>query len=154
MLESLDAVRGKSVLDLFAGSGALGIESVSRGAERAVLVDSSPDAVAVMRANVEVLGADSGRVDVVRSDAERYLRGLPARFDLVLADPPYAYAGWPDLLPLLRTVTGLLVVETGSPWDPGAGWETVKVKSYGGTVVSIAQPAPTDPPAGGEEGES
>jgi 16S rRNA (guanine966-N2)-methyltransferase len=152
MLTSLDRIEGARVLDLFAGSGALGIESLSRGAAEAVFVDSSPEAVAAVRANLGVLGAASARAAVVRSEALRYLSGA-SRFDLVLADPPYSYDRWPELLAALAGVAGLLVAETGSAWEPGPGWETVKVKKYGGTVVSIAQPVvPVSvPPA--EEGE-
>ncbi|HET9075529.1 MAG TPA: 16S rRNA (guanine(966)-N(2))-methyltransferase RsmD [Acidimicrobiales bacterium] len=152
MLTSLDRIEGSTVLDLFAGSGALGIESLSRGAARAVFVDSSAEAVAAIRENLAVLGPDQDKATVVRSDALRFLAGAPG-FDLVLADPPYSYDRWPELLDLLVGGTGLLVAETGSPWEPGPGWETVKVKKYGGTVVSIAQPAvPVSvPPA--EEGE-
>ena len=152
MLTSLDRIDGAAVLDLFAGSGALGIECLSRGAESAVLVDSSPDAVAAIRHNLGVLGPDRDRATVVRSDALRYLADAP-RFDLVLADPPYDFGRWPELLGLLAVRSGLLVAETGSPLDPGPGWETVKVKRYGGTVVCIAQPViPVSVPHA-EEGE-
>lgn len=152
MLTSLDRIEGASVLDLFAGSGALGIECLSRGADRAVLVDSNPEAVSVIRQNLEVLGPDAARATVVRADALRYLAGAP-RFDLVLADPPYGFEGWPELLGLLVGRCGLLVAETGSPMDPGPGWETVKVKSYGGTVVCIAQPVISASVPRAEEGE-
>lgn len=153
MLTSMDAIEGATVLDLFSGSGALGIESVSRGAERAVLVDREPDAVAAIRDNVAVLGEESGRCAVVRSDALRYAAAAP-RFDVVLADPPYEFDRWPELLDHLVGRTGLLVAETGGTWSPGPGWETVKVKSYGGTVVSVAQPAAPVPVPPAEEGGS
>jgi 16S rRNA (guanine966-N2)-methyltransferase len=144
MLSSMDRVEGSRVLDLFAGSGALGIEAVSRGAEAAVLVDRDPAAVETIRRNLDVLVEDAVRVTVVRADAFDYLATADP-FDLVLADPPYGYAGWPELLARLAPVTDLLLAETGweqgaSQWSPGPGWETVKVRRYGGTVVSIAQP--------------
>ena len=144
MLSSMDVIEGATVLDLYAGSGAFGIECVSRGAESAVLVDHHADAVATIRGNVEVLGEEARRVTVVRADALAYVATAPD-FDLVLADPPYAFDGWAELLERLRPRTGLLVVETGwergaSPWAPGPAWETVKVKRYGGTVVCIAKP--------------
>ena len=95
---------------------------------------------------------------MVRSSAAAYLSGCADRFDLVFADPPYSYEGWNDLLPLLRPVLeparGMLVVETGQPWEPGPGWETVKVRTYGGTVVCIAHPADTAAAPRAEEGES
>ena len=152
MLTSLDRVEGATVLDLYAGSGALGIESLSRGAAGVVFVDSSPEAVETIRHNLGVLGPERTRAEVVRSDVLRYVADAP-RFDLVLADPPYSFDRWPELLGLLVGRTDLLVAETGSPMDPGPGWETVKVKRYGGTVVCIAQPVihASVPPA--EEGE-
>ena len=144
MLSAMDRVEGARVLDLFAGSGALGIECLSRGAESAVLVDRDPAAVATIRRNLVVLGEDAARATVVQADAGGYVAGA-GRFDLVLADPPYEYEGWSRLLERLAGVADLLVAETGwdkggSQWSPGPGWETVKVRRYGGTVVSIAQP--------------
>lgn len=139
-ITSMQEIEGASVLDLFAGSGALGIEAISRGAASVTLVDSDRAAVEAIRANLEVLGELRDRATVVRSDAPRYAEGAPP-FDLVLADPPYEFAGWTGLLAALCPKTGLLVAETGGPWDPGPGWETVKVKKYGGTVVSITRPS-------------
>jgi 16S rRNA (guanine966-N2)-methyltransferase len=78
------------VLDLFAGSGALGLEALSRGAEHATFVESAAPALRALRANLEALGAGE-RATVVRGDALRFLDGLePGAFDLALADPPYA----------------------------------------------------------------
>ncbi len=144
ILASMDAVEGATALDLFAGSGAFGVECLSRGAEAAVLVDHHAEAVAAIRQNLEVLGDDAERATVVRMDALAYARSAPP-FDLVFADPPYRYTGWASLLEALAGRTGLLVAETGwdgaTPgWAPGPGWETVKVRRYGGTVVSIAKP--------------
>jgi 16S rRNA (guanine966-N2)-methyltransferase len=140
MLTSMDAVEGAAVLDLFAGSGALGIEALSRGAQSAIFVDDDRAAVAAIQANLEVLGAEgAGRASVVRADAVRYVAGAP-QVDLVLVDPPYRFDGWPGLLLALSGRTGLLVAETGGAWQPGPGWETVKVKRYGGTVVTVVRP--------------
>lgn len=148
MLTAMDALEGATVLDLFAGSGALGIECISRGASSAVLVDDAPEAIAAIRQNVAVLGDDASRVEVVRADALAYVAGA-SPVDLVLADPPYGYGQWADLCERLRDRTDLLVAETGaekagSPWTPGPAWETVKVRRYGGTVVSIARPVSRD----------
>ena len=144
VLSSLDCIEGASVLDLFAGSGALGIECLSRGARSCVLVERDGAAVETIRQNLAVLGADAGAATVVRAEAVSYLATAP-RFDLVLADPPYGYDGWPALLERLASRAGLLVAETGTgrgqvPWSPGPGWETVKVKRYGSTLVSIVHP--------------
>jgi 16S rRNA (guanine966-N2)-methyltransferase len=80
---------GARVLDLFAGSGALGLEALSRGAEEAVFVEQDRHALQALEANVQALAAGS-RCRIVRGDAFRYLDRLdePA-FDLALADPPY-----------------------------------------------------------------
>jgi 16S rRNA (guanine966-N2)-methyltransferase len=86
---------GSSVLDLFAGSGALGFEALSRGAAHATMVDMNPAAVSAIRENARDLGVED-RVTVRRGDAMRYVRKLTLHaFDIALADPPYTieYAG-------------------------------------------------------------
>ena len=82
-------VEGARVLDLFAGSGALGLEALSRGAAEVVFVERARGALAVLRANMEILG--TGReCRVVAGDAMTYVKHLsPTEFDLALADPPY-----------------------------------------------------------------
>ena len=88
-----DRVQGARVLDLFAGSGALGVEALSRGAASATFVDSAPAAIRALRANLEALGAEA---EVVRADALHWLRSAPAaarQYDLVFLDPPYRRAG-------------------------------------------------------------
>ena len=158
MLGAMDVVEGAAVLDLFAGSGAMGIECLSRGAESAVLVDDAPEAIAAIRQNVAVLGPDEGKATVVRSDALSYLSSAPL-FDLVLADPPYGYLNWSELMGRLSRRAGLVVAETGaekegSAWSPGEAWETVKVKRYGSTVVSIVRPLTDQISGATSEGDS
>ena len=88
----LASVQDTQVLDLFAGSGALGIEALSRGARSAAFVDSAPAAVAAVRDNLEALGLEAS---VVRRDALRFLAGAANRapqYDLVFLDPPYRLA--------------------------------------------------------------
>jgi 16S rRNA (guanine966-N2)-methyltransferase len=85
----LGPLDGERVLDLFAGSGALGLEALSRGAGEATLVDRAPAALKALRANVEALGADAR---VVGTDVPRFLRNAGATgalYDLVFLDPPY-----------------------------------------------------------------
>ena len=156
MLSSLDAIRGAAVLDLFAGSGALGIEAMSRGAARAVLVESSGQAVDAITANLAVLGDRESDVRIVRGDALAYSRTC-GYFDVVFADPPYAFGGWEELGGALETRAGLLVIETTDRQPSveeilGSLWETVKVKRYGGTVVLVVRPLAVEGPA--EEGNS
>src|SRR5689334_4958151 len=97
-LGSLDALVGATVLDLFAGSGALGIEALSRGAARATFVERDRTARTVLEANLAACGF-ADRAEVVASDADRLLATAgERRWDLALLDPPYAYEGWPELL--------------------------------------------------------
>ena len=98
------------VLDLYAGSGALGIEALSRGAAAATFVDSDPAAVRAVRSNLERIGIEGGRV--FRADALSFLRGAARhsdRWDLVLLDPPYRLA------PRLGPALGPLLVPVAAP---------------------------------------
>jgi 16S rRNA (guanine966-N2)-methyltransferase len=82
---------GARVLDLFAGSGALGLEALSRGAESVTFVERAPSALRVLRANLALLGA-AQRATVIGTDALRFAAGLEAgAFDVALADPPYGH---------------------------------------------------------------
>jgi 16S rRNA (guanine966-N2)-methyltransferase len=113
-LDARGALEGASVLDLYAGTGALAIEALSRGAASAVVVERDRTALQAIRTNVQVL-ADGTRVDVVARDVGRFLAGGPPQdpFDLVFIDPPY---NTPD-----EEVTGLLAVFTAPGWlAPGA----------------------------------
>ena len=100
MIDSMGGVEGAAVADLFAGSGALGIEALSRGAARVVLVDRSPAATSAIRANLVAVGTLPGAATVVCADALGWASGpQPAEgWDLVLADPPYSWRSWPALL--------------------------------------------------------
>jgi 16S rRNA (guanine966-N2)-methyltransferase len=135
-LGSLGALDG-DVLDLFAGSGALGIEALSRGAASATFVDADARAVAVVRANLEATGL-ADRATVVRSDARRFLDGGERRFDLALLDPPYAFSDddWAALLGSLDAAVA--VVESDREVALPAPWEVLRSKRYGGTVVLLA----------------
>jgi len=87
-----ELVCGKTVLDLFAGSGAFGIEALSRGARRAVFVEKDGRCVRTIKENLSLLGIGEDSASVVRADALKALEGLELkkeRFDLVLLDPPY-----------------------------------------------------------------
>ncbi|TWI05023.1 16S rRNA (guanine966-N2)-methyltransferase [Luteimonas cucumeris] len=118
---------GARVLDLFAGSGALGLEALSRGAREALLVERDPKLVATLQATVGRLQAGD-RAHVIRADALALLRApLHGRFDVVFVDPPFAgnlWAGVVDLLAPWLATQAWLYLE--SPADsaivPGPGW--------------------------------
>ena len=82
-------IEGRKVLDLFAGTGQLGIECLSRGAESAVFVDRRPDAVKLIRENLKVTGL-TDRARVVAGDSMEYLKSIREPFDIIFLDPPYA----------------------------------------------------------------
>ncbi|EFV11998.1 16S rRNA (guanine(966)-N(2))-methyltransferase RsmD [Segniliparus rugosus] len=141
------------VLDLYAGSGALGFEAVSRGAETAVLVEHAAVAVKALRANIASLGLE-GRVRVQVGKVQQALAGhAPAEpYDLVLADPPYDIGGGEvaDVLGKLASggwiaTDGMLVFEraarAAAPTWPD-GLEPVKSYLYGDTRVEFARPGP------------
>jgi 16S rRNA (guanine966-N2)-methyltransferase len=88
-LLSLVELEGSHVLDLYAGSGALGLEALSRGAARATMVEQDPAAAAVVRANLDALSLEA---DVVETDVEGFLRRPPEPVDVALLDPPYEVA--------------------------------------------------------------
>lgn len=155
LFDALEARRGGlgglRTLDLFAGSGALGIEALSRGAAEAWFVERSPAALAVLRGNVETLGLGP-RVRVLAADVRRALGGgalRDVRFGLVLADPPYAQ-GVSALLPAVATAPWLL--RDGLCAFEHAAREELPVRSgtlgrvwhraYGGTAVSVYAPNP------------
>ncbi len=129
ILESAKVVADARVLDLYAGTGALGLEALSRGAAQATLVESSREALDAIRTNVATLGV-ADRVRVVAGDVKRAVRSLPAGapFDLVFADPPWALvddgAAIEALAGLLRAravgMTTWIVLEHSSRSTPPA----------------------------------
>jgi 16S rRNA (guanine966-N2)-methyltransferase len=132
-LASLDAIADAVVLDLFAGSGALGIEALSRGAARCTFVESARPALATLRANLDALRLVE-RTTVAPMDVDRFLASSPSA-DLVLADPPYTFDGWDALMGALDAE--LLVAESDRPVEPASGWEIVRDKRYGATHVTF-----------------
>ncbi len=135
-------VEGADVLDLFAGSGALGLEALSRGAGRATFVDTAPAALKALRANLAALGADA---EVVRADALRWLRaasGGARQYDLVFLDPPYRRAealGAPlsDLLPAVLAPGALVVAESDRRSPLELTIHPTDERRYGDTLIRI-----------------
>ena len=140
-----DRVEGARVLDLFAGSGALGIEALSRGAAAATFVDRAPKAIAAVRANLDALGIDA---PVVRADAAAALRNAQMRgdaYDLVFLDPPYRQAAeaGPALSTALAPVLkpGARVVTESDRRSPLAlAFPQTDERRYGDTLIRIHTP--------------
>jgi 16S rRNA (guanine966-N2)-methyltransferase len=130
-LQSLLDLEGATVLDLYAGSGALGLEALSRGAASATLVESDERAVAVLRANVDGLGLPA---QVVAQPVERFLAGEPQPYDLVVLDPPYELDVDPVLVALLPWAADVVVVERRTR-GPAPAWpeglEALRSRRYG-----------------------
>jgi len=153
-LEHLGAVGDARVLDLYAGSGALGIEAASRGAAAVTLVDSARTAADVCRRNVAALGLTG--VAVVAQRAERFV-ALPvaAAWDLVLVDPPYELseddlaAVLAGLVPALAEGAVVVVERSSRTPEPAwpAGLERTDRRAYGETVVWFAAAPRSGTPA-------
>ena len=134
-LYSAGAIDGVSVLDLFAGSGAMGLEALSRGATDVTFVESSAAALGVLRSNIETLGfSDSATVLAV--DALRYIDNAES-FDVVVLDPPYDFDGWADLLTVVKAE--VIVIESNRSIELGDRWASFKQGQYGATVVELAR---------------
>ena len=135
-----------SVLDLFAGTGALGIEALSRGAATADFVEQDPRQCTALRRNLETLGLTE-RARVRGSRVEQAIASLPGPYDLVLMDPPYNLPHLEDLLeriavsPLVGSGTVLAVEHASRQSLPETSGEMalVKRRSYGDTSISIYQ---------------
>ena len=139
LVASRIALADARVLDLFAGSGALGLEALSRGAASATFLEKAGTALGTIRKNADALGV-TRRCTVVRADALRWLKSSDAAFDLVLADPPYALAelpGLPDLALPCVVPGGLLVLEHGGDTSFEAHPAHETSRGYGQTVVSV-----------------
>ena len=138
-------VEGATVLDLFAGSGAMGLEALSRGAAGVTFVESDRAACRTIADNLERLSLTGARITC--GDAIWALRQDSRRYDLVLVDPPYE--AWADLepklaehLPRVLEPGGLLVVETGSRTEPALPLPLRTSRRYGSARLSLFEPPP------------
>lgn len=132
-LTSLGVLENAVVLDLFAGSGAMGIEALSRGAASATFVERDRAALTTIRGNLDRLGFTG---TVVPGDALAQ-GGRAGPVDVAFVDPPYAFDQWDELL--ARLDARVAVLESDRPIDVADGWRVLKVKRFGGTVVTLAQ---------------
>lgn len=131
------------VLDLYAGSGSVGIEALSRGAKHCIFVEKSRNALAFLKKNLETIGA-SADASVVFGDVDRFLESVTSKYAVVFADPPYALealAGIPDLIFSKGIVAedGYLIVEHPARYEFSNNglWEVAVLKVYGNTAVSF-----------------
>jgi 16S rRNA (guanine(966)-N(2))-methyltransferase RsmD len=135
----LGPVDGASVLDLYAGSGAMGLEALSRGAERVVFVERDADAARTIERNLDKLHL---RATVLRRDAVAMLAGETRKYDLVLVDPPYdMYLDvQPQLaryLPHILAEDGVVVVETDARLEPELPFPLRTSRTYGAARVTV-----------------
>jgi 16S rRNA (guanine966-N2)-methyltransferase len=136
--QRLDGLR---CLDLFAGSGALGFEALSRGAARVVMVERDREAVNALRANARELGAEA--LDIVQGEALAFLAANKESFDVVFLDPPYASDLAQSALDMLATRLGpsaRVYVETSAPLQPGAAWRVLREDRAGAVRYALFEP--------------
>jgi 16S rRNA (guanine966-N2)-methyltransferase len=132
-LVSMGLVEDAVVVDLFAGSGALGIEALSRGAARCTFVERDRDALRALRQNIDALGL-SARATVVTSDVMAWVPAV-RHVDLALVDPPYTFREWERLLGMLHA--GYVVCESAKEVPCPEGWETLRARAYGRTFSTL-----------------
>lgn len=138
-LESLGAIEGARVLDPFAGSGALGVEALSRGAAEVTFVERDPTARAVVEQNLAATGL-AGKATVLGGDGVA-AGAAHGTFDLILLDPPYEFVRWAEALDALARVLephGVLVIESNRAVGLPGGLHHLRERTYGSTVVTFA----------------
>jgi 16S rRNA (guanine966-N2)-methyltransferase len=139
LFSMLGDVNGARVLDLYAGSGALGIEALSRGAASAVFVERDPQAVAAIERNLAAVGVEAV---VVRQDALRYLARADGPFELVFCDPPYDSASrlaapLAERLPVLTAEDARIVTESDKRNPLELPFPLLVERDYGDTRIAI-----------------
>jgi 16S rRNA (guanine966-N2)-methyltransferase len=139
MLESRGGLGDLVVADLYCGSGAMGIEALSRGAAKVYFVDTDPACLVAAKTNFEPLQL-SGEAVFVRANLP--LWSPPHDLDLLLADPPY---GPLDLASVLHGVVAeRVIIENDRHMDAPDGWDVTKTKRYGTTLVTMLEPSKGD----------
>ncbi len=121
-------IQGATVVDLFAGSGALGIEALSRGAAHVTFVDRHTQALEHNTAGMDA-------VTITKADVERWIHD-PVEADVVLADPPYGWQGWGGLLDAYAPFPHTFVVAEAEQQIEHEGWQVAAVTRHGDTVVT------------------
>lgn len=135
-------IEGRKFLDLFAGSGQMGIEALSRGAEKAVFIDAGRDAVAMIKKNLQSTGLEKAAV-VLNADSIGFLRQTKEKFDIAFIDPPYKKGILQNALPLIENVMnkgGTVIIENPVdeqlPENIGC-FEIYRTYRYGKIKVSV-----------------
>ena len=142
MLEAhLGDLDGMRVADLACGSGALGIEALSRGAGSCTFVDTSARSLRTAHSNLAAVGLGDTDTAFVRDDLVRWAARQQTRaLDLVLADPPYAWEGWTLLLEALSGKAAAVAAEADRDIAPPPAWASLRSRRHGGTVVTVLVP--------------
>lgn len=135
MLESLVGVRDARVLDLYAGSGSLGLEALSRGAARVTFVEGDRRAAATLAANVSVLGFGD-RCELRVTSVQQAVASLAAA-DVAFCDPPYADDPWIELLGGIPAP--VVVAHTERDVGVPSGWEVLRHRRYGRATITILE---------------
>lgn len=131
---------GKRCLDLFAGSGALGFEAASRGAEQVLIVENNRAVYKALQDNARKLGLIN--VALRCEDGLKFARQDNGLFDVVFLDPPFKSDFLPQLLPLLEnsvTQGGMVYVENGTAFEPDAAWRVVKRAKAGAVHYQLLE---------------
>jgi 16S rRNA (guanine966-N2)-methyltransferase len=134
---------GRSCLDLFAGSGALGFEAASRGAERVVMVEKEAAVFRALKENIAKLGC--ANITVRHQDGIKFATGdgrEPQRFDVIFLDPPFQSDCIPGLLAILPqrlNEQGVVYVETGAEFAVAPGWQVIKSGRAGQVYYQLIQ---------------
>ncbi len=150
-LNSYGEIEDRTFLDMFAGSGALGLEALSRGAVSCTFIDNDRRSISTIEINLDQLGF-AGQAVVRQSDG-MLVAGSMGPHDVALLDPPYGFDRWTELLSVVPAV--VVVIESDRRIEPGPEWRILKEKQYSGTFVVIARRKQGDTePADKEDGTS
>lgn len=145
IIENILSMSEASVLDLFSGGGTLGIEALSRGAQRCTFVESFYESIAVLKKNIDKLHL-AERSIIIKNNVDQYITRIKDQFDIIFVDPPYAYNQYEFLAEeiyrnKLLSPAGVMMVKYSSKLilDFEPQWITRTMRSFGETEVKICQ---------------
>jgi 16S rRNA (guanine966-N2)-methyltransferase len=142
LFNSLGDLRGRVILDAFSGSGAVAIEAISRGAKHVVAIDYDFAAVKNINQNIELLGIEVGKIEVIKSRLSSWsLKHYGVKFDIVICDPPYDKFGSDIFGPAMRHIKDKCIFVLSHPKSASGiklqGFETVKELAQGDAVLTF-----------------